>query len=153
MAVTVIAMRRAPLIALALILVPGCGGGSGAQLTKEEYASKADAICASTTSKIQAFGTPKSYPDLAKVADKTLPLLDQAIKDFRKLEPPASEKALSDQWLTQWRNLRADLQEIRDAAKTGNAQGVKAILPKATDHNSKSNALATQLGMSVCNKD
>ena len=153
MAVTVIAMRRVTLIALALILLAGCGGGSGTPLTKEEYASKADAICAGTTSKIQALGTPSSYPDLAKVADKTLPLLDQAIKDFSKLEPPASEKAISDQWLTQWRNLRGDLQEIRDAAKTGNSQGVKAILPKATDHNSKSNALATELGMSVCNKD
>jgi len=148
------AMRRAALIALALVvLLPGCGGGSGAPLTKKEYASKADAICASTNSKIQSFGTPQSYPDLAKVTDKTLPLLDQAIRDIGKLKPPASEKAISDQWLTQWRNLRSDLQEIGDAAKTGNAQGVKAVLPKARDHNSKGNALATELGMSVCNQD
>ena len=82
-----------------------------------------------------------------------MPLVDQAIRDLSKLEPPASEKAISDQWLTQWRNLRGDLQEIRDAAKTGKAQSVKALVPKATEHNSKSNALATQLGMSVCNKD
>jgi hypothetical protein len=149
---TVVAVRTAQ-IALALVLLAGCGGGSGAPLTKEEYASKADAICASANSKIQSFGTPQTYADLAKVADKTLPLIDQAIKDLGKLEPPASEKAISDQWLAQWRNLRGDLQEIRDAAKTGNTQAVKALVPKATEHNSKTNALATQLGMSVCNKD
>jgi hypothetical protein len=31
--------------------------------------------------------------------------------------------------------------------------GVQAIVPKATHHNAQSNALAGQLGMSVCNKD
>jgi hypothetical protein len=146
------AMRRAALIALALILLSGCGGRSSAPLTKEEYASKADAICATTTSKIQSLGKPTNYSDLAKVADRALPLLDQAIKDLSKLEPPVIEKAVSDQWLTQWRNLRGDLREIRDAAKTADAQGVKALLPRATEHNSQTNALATQLGMSVCNK-
>lgn len=67
--------------------------------------------------------------------------------------PPASEKALSDQWLTQVRNLKDDLQEIRDKAKANDMDGVRSVVPKATDHNSKSNALAKQLGMSVCNKD
>jgi hypothetical protein len=149
-------MGRALPIAIALALVfllPGCGGGSGARLTKAEYASKADAICGKYNQQIRTFGNPKNLSDLAKVADKTLPVLDQTIKEISKLEPPAREKALSDQWLSQVRNLRADLQEIRDAAKAGNIQGVQAVVPKATDHNSKSNALADQLGMSVCNRD
>ncbi len=147
-------MRRASLIALALVfLLPGCGGGSGKPLTKAEYASKADAICGKYNQQIKSFANPKNLSDLAKVADKTLPILDQAISDLSKLEPPASEKAPSDQWLTQVRNLKDDLQEIRDKAKADDMQGVRAVVPKATDHNSKSNALASQLGMSVCNKD
>ncbi len=36
---------------------------------------------------------------------------------------------------------------------SGDLPGVQAVVPKATEHNSKANALATQLGMSVCNKD
>ncbi len=147
-------MRRAPLIALVLVFVlPGCGGGSGKPLTKEEYASKADAICGKYNRQTKALASPKTLSDLAKVADKTLPILDHAIKDLTKLRPPASEKALSDQWLTQVRNLKSDLQEIRDKAKTGDLQAVQAVVPKAQDHNSQSNQLATQLGMSVCNKD
>ena len=147
-------MRRAALIALVLVvLLPGCGGGSGKPLTKEEYASKADAICGKYNEQTNALANPKNLSDLAKVADKTLPILDHAIRDIDKLEPPASEKALSDQWLTQVRGLKNDLQEIRDKAKAGDIQGVQAVVPKATEHNSKSNALATQLGMSVCNKD
>ena len=147
-------MRRALLIALALaFLLTGCGGGSGKQLTKAEYASKADAICGKYNEQITSFSNPKNLSDLAKVADKTLSVLDQAIGDLSKLVPPASEKALSDQWLTQVRNLKDDLQEIRDKAKANDMEGVQAVVPKATDHNSKANALATQLGMSVCNKD
>ena len=147
-------MRRAALIALALVvLLPGCGGASGKPLTKEDYASKADAICGKYNQQVKLLANPKNLSDLAKVADKTLPILDHAISDIRKLEPPASEKALSDQWLTQVRGLKDDLQAIRDKAKAGDIQGVKAVVPKATEHNSKSNALATQLGMSVCNKD
>jgi hypothetical protein len=147
-------MRRAALIALALVvLLPGCGGASGKPLTKENYASKADAICGKYNQQVKLLANPKNLSDLAKVADKTLPILDHAISDIRKLEPPASEKALSDQWLTQVRGLKDDLQEIRDKAKAGDMQGVRAVVPKATDHNSKSNALAGQLGMSVCNKD
>jgi hypothetical protein len=147
-------MRRALLIALALaFLLTGCGGGSGKPLTKTEYASKADAICGKYNDQITSFANPKNLSDLAKVADKTLSILDQAITDLSKLEPPASEKAISDQWLTQVRNLKDDLQEIRDKAKAGDMAGVQAVVPKATDHNSKANALASQLGMSVCNKD
>ncbi|HEY8776166.1 MAG TPA: hypothetical protein VIM33_06745 [Gaiellaceae bacterium] len=147
-------MRRALPIALALaFLLPGCGGGSGKPLTKAEYASKADAICGKYNEQITSFANPKNLSDLAKVSDKTLSILDQAIGDLSKLQPPASEKALSDQWLAQVGNLRDDLQEIRDKAKADDIQGVQAVVPKATDHNSKSNALASQLGMSVCNKD
>jgi hypothetical protein len=147
-------MRRALPIALALVfLFPGCGGGSGKALTKAEYASKADAICGKYNQQITAFANPKNLSDLAKVADNTLSILDQAIGDLTKLQPPASEKALSDQWLAQVRNLKDDLQEIRDQAKADNMEGVRDVVPKATDHNSKANALASQLGMSVCNKD
>ena len=149
-------MRRAALIALALVvLLPGCGGGngSGKPLTKEEYAAKADEICGKYNEQANAFANPKNLSDLAKVADKTLPILDHAIRDLGKLHPPASEKALSDQWLTQVRKLKDDLKEIRDQAKTGDIKAVQAVVPKAQDHNSRSNQLATQLGMSVCNKD
>jgi hypothetical protein len=148
-------MRRAFPVAVGLVfLLSGCGGGgSGKSLTKEEYASRADAICGKYNQEIQSLGTPKNLSDLAKVADKTLPVLDHAITDIGKLDPPASEKALSDQWLAQVRNLKGDLQEIRDKAKAGSMEGIQRVVPKATEHNAKANALASQLGMSVCNKD
>jgi hypothetical protein len=147
-------MRRAASIALALVFVlPGCGGSSGKALTKEEYASKADAICGKYNDETKTLATPKSLSDLAKLADQTLPILDHAINDLGRLQPPVSEKTLSDQWVTHVRNLKGDLQEIRDNAKAGDMKAVQAVVPKAQEHNSQSNQLATQLGMSVCNKN
>jgi hypothetical protein len=147
-------MRWAALTAFALAFVlPGCGGGSSKALTKEEYASKADAICGKYNQQTKAFANPKTLSDLVKISDQTLPILDHAITDLGKLHAPASEKALADQWLTQVRNLRDDLKDIRDKAKTGDVGAVQSVVPKAKDHNSRSNQLATQLGMSVCNKD
>jgi hypothetical protein len=147
-------MWRAALIALALaFVISGCGSGSSKPLTKGEYASKADAICGKYNQQTRSVANPKTLSDLVKVSDQTLPILDHAIRDLGKLQPPASEKALSDQWLTQIRNLKADLQEIRDKAKAGDLKAVRSVVPKAQDHNSRSNQLAAQLGMSVCNKD
>jgi hypothetical protein len=147
-------VRRASSLALALVFLSGCGGGGGGPaLTKEQYAAKADAICGKYNKQVNALGNPNNLQDLAKVADKTLPILGSAIDKLDALKPPASEKAKADQWLTQVRNLKDDLQEIRDKAKAGDAPGIQSVLPKAQDHNSKSNSLAAELGMSVCNKD
>jgi hypothetical protein len=147
-------VRRASSLALALVFLSGCGGGGGGPaLTKEQYAAKADAICGKYNKQVNALGNPKNLQDLATVADKTLPILGGAIDELDSLKPPASEKAKADQWLTQVRNLKDDLQEIRDKAKAGDTRGIQSVLPKAQDHNSKSNSLAAELGMSVCNKD
>jgi len=138
---------------LALVVVPGCGGGGGTPLTKEAYAAKADAICGKYSQQTKALGNPTNFSDLATVADKTLSVLEQAIGELKTLKPPASEQAIADQWLSQVDNLKKDLAEIRDKAKANDKPGVSAVLPKAQDHNSKTNDLAGRLGMSVCNQD
>lgn len=144
-------MRRAFLLLLAIVLVAGCGGGGGERLSKEEYASKADAICAKYNKQTKALQNPSNLSELAKVSDKTLPILDNALKDLRKLKPPEEEQVTVDQWLAQVENLKGDLTEIRDKAKENDMEGVQAVVPRAEQHNNRSNQLATQLGMKVCN--
>jgi hypothetical protein len=75
------------------------------------------------------------------------------LKDLRKLKPPVDEQATVDKWLDQVANLKGDLKDIRDKAKSNDMQGVRAVVPKAQEHNNRSNQLATQLGLKVCNKD
>jgi chromosome segregation ATPase len=139
---------------MAIALVAGCGGGGGGtRLTKEEYASKADAICGKYNRQVRDLSNPQNLSELEKVADQTLSILANAITDLKKLKPPASEQAKADQWLSQVENLKEDLTEIRDGAKDQDMKAVQAVLPKAEEHNRRSNALATELGMTVCNSD
>jgi hypothetical protein len=145
-------VRQAFSLVLVIALLAGCGGGSK-RLSRTEYASKADAICGKYSQETKALANPSNLKDLATVAEKTLPILDKAIGDLRKLKPPTDEQATVDAWLAQVANLKGDLAEIRDKAKSNDLQGVQAVVPKAAEHNRASNQLASRLGMSVCNKD
>jgi hypothetical protein len=147
-------VRAASFLLLAVLLAAGCGGGgSGERLTRADYASKADAICGKYNQQTKALANPTNLSDLADVADKTLPILDNALNDLHDLRPPASEQATADEWLAAVEKLKGDLKEIRDKANDNDMKGVQGVVPKATEHNSRANELATQLGMTVCNKD
>ncbi len=146
-------MRRAVFLVLALVLLAGCGGGGSKRLSREEYISKADGICGKYNQQTKALANPSNLTELAAVADKTLPILDNALKDLRKLKPPVDEQATVDKWLDQVANLKGDLKDIRDKAKSNDMRGVQAVVPKAQEHNNRSNQLATQLGLKVCNKN
>jgi hypothetical protein len=147
-------MQRAPVIALVVpLLLTACGGDSGPRLTKEQFASKADAICAKYNQQVASLANPQTLTELADVADNTIPVLQSAIGDLRDLNPPQAEQQTVDEWLDAVEKLEDDLKEIRDEADKGSMKGVQAVVPKAGEHNKRSNELATQLGMSVCNKD
>jgi len=146
-------VRRA-LTALCVLLAfaAGCGSGGEKRLSKEEYAKRADAVCRRYNEGTRPLGTPQSMPALAKVADRSLPLLDRAIRDLRALEPPKDEEAAARAWLRQLSLLRGDVVRIRDRASANDARGVRKVVPAATRRNARFAELATQLGMSVCNQ-
>jgi hypothetical protein len=143
---TVVSVRRAPFLLLVVALAAACGGS-------KSYASKADTICKKFTKQTSALGRPTDMMELASVADKTLPLLDQAAKQLAALQPPPDKRAEAQQWLAQLGVLRADLGEIRDKAKSGDAAGLATVALKAQQDNAKANDLGRSLGFKVCDKN
>jgi uncharacterized lipoprotein len=139
-------------VVLGVVLLAGCGGGKSKQLTKEEYASKADAVCSKYSAEVKALGNPKDLSTLTSIAEKTLPIVDSTIADLKKLEPPSAEKALASQWLAQMQGVADDARALLAKAKAKDLKGLQSLLPKAQQHLARSNALASQLGMSVCSK-
>jgi DNA-binding NtrC family response regulator len=144
-------VRRALVLALATTLaLVGCGG-EAKRLSREEYAQKADAICAEGNRQTERLPSPGNLPELADVTDRTLVILDDALSDLRKLKPPADQQKIVDQWLAQLETLTDDLEEIRDEARDNDIRAVQAIAERAQDHNARANELGTTLGMKVCN--
>jgi hypothetical protein len=144
-------VRRALVLALATTLaLVGCGG-EAKRLSREEYAQKADAICAKGNRRTKQLPSPGNLSELAEVTDKTLDILDDALNDLRKLKPPSDQQKIVDQWLAQLETLTDDLEEIRDEARANDIQAVQAIAERAQDHNDRANELGTTLGMKVCN--
>jgi hypothetical protein len=142
------------LTALCVLLAfsAGCGSGGEKRLSKEAYAKRADATCRRYNEGTRRLGTPQSMPALAKVADRSLPLLDRAIRDLRALKPPEDEEATARTWLRQLSLLRGDIVRIRNRARANDARGVRAVVPAATKRNERFSQLATELGMSVCSR-
>jgi hypothetical protein len=143
---TVVSVRRASFLVVAVALAAGCGGA-------KSYAAKADAICKKYTKQTSALGRPKDLAGLVAVADKTLPIVDRAARELAALEPPPDKRATAAQWLAQFRTLRADLREIRDKARAGDSKGLTAVALRAQQDNAKANELGTRLGFKVCNKN
>jgi hypothetical protein len=151
---TVLRVRRASPLLLAILLVAGCGGSSNDQrLTRDQYAAKADAICGKYTQKTDALSRPATLSDLADVSDQVLPLLRDARTELDRLRPPQDEEAIANAWLDEFAVIIRDVEQIRDAAKKNDKTAVQAAAQPALQHNQHSNDLATQLGMTVCNRD
>ena len=115
-------MRRTFLLAASLLLV-ACGSGGDHRLSKEEYAKRADAICARFNRQQPSLPSAQNVTarQVARLADRTLPLLDRSIADLRRLAPPKEEQQLADRWLAALRRLLHEGEGVlrRQGALTG----------------------------------
>jgi hypothetical protein len=145
-------MRPAVLLLLCATLA-GCGSGGPKRLSKQEYARRADAICAFYQRLTAAFGTPSNTRQLARVAARTVQALDTAIAGLRRLRPPASEQPLAEQWLASLSTLRRDVVHLRDRARANDLAGIRRLVAPAQRHDRTSARLAARLGMVVCSKE
>ena len=137
---------------VALGLLAACGGGS-TRLSKQEFAKRADALCAKYTSDLKKLGQPQSFPELAAFTDKAVPLAQRLIDDTKKLKPPQDEQALVDQWNAQNQKLVDAIESLGAAARKNDRKAAQQALQSGNTANARSNALGTQLGMTACTKD
>jgi hypothetical protein len=142
--------RLAPLL-LVPIVAAACGGG-GKRLSHAEYVRQADAICTRYNAAVRKLPKPTSPPAIVDFADKSLTLLDGALADERKLQPPKQLDPVKTRWLAGAQVVRGDIAALREAAKKGDVNKIQTTLAKGGRDDARSNALAAQLGLSVCSK-
>jgi hypothetical protein len=77
---------RAALAIVLVLLVAGCGGDDS--LSRDEWASRANAICEETLEEVEALGQPVTSNDYLRVTPKANELGRSAIERLRKLNAP-----------------------------------------------------------------
>jgi hypothetical protein len=142
------------LLLAACAVLAGCGSSGEKRLSKDEYARRADAICARFNQQ-----QPKALnlqnvtvKEVERLAAQTLPLLDRTIADLRKLAPPKDEQALARRWIQSLHQLRVDAAKIRDRAHANDLAGVAALVGPSQQDERTAEHLAGQLGTAVCSK-
>jgi DNA-binding NtrC family response regulator len=145
-------VRRLLVVAFAVTLVAGCGGGGGKRLSKTEFAAKADAICRKYNRLSQSASNPGNFSELAAAVHKLTTLLDQSVTDLRKLRPPKDEQATVDRWIDSVESIRNDLADVGDKAAKKDKSGIQAALRAGAKDNQRGNQLASQLGMTDCSE-
>jgi hypothetical protein len=143
-------VRRVFIVTASALTLAACGSGSKGP-TRIEYAQQADAICSrykQETSALRArSGTVK---ELARIAERTLVLLDQTTAQLRALPMPQDETKAAGAWLDSLRRLRRDVVRIRDAARDNDLERVRVAAIAAERDDEASNALARRLGLTAC---
>jgi outer membrane murein-binding lipoprotein Lpp len=145
-------VRRLLVVALAVTIVAGCGGGGGKRLSRTEFAAKADAICRKYSRLSQAVANPTSLAELSAAVKKLTPLLDQSLGELRKLNPPKNEQATVDRWLGEVEAIRNDLAKVGDKAAKKDTKGVGTALRAGGADQQRGNQLAGRLGMTDCSE-
>lgn len=145
----------------ALVLLVLCAACSrhAAPMSKDDFVTSANAICARVNGDLDKVAEPKSAADLPRALQDIIAVYERAQHDLRALRPPAADKAAVETNLLavndqQVRVLKDALPALRSAAAKGDQQGVEATFAKAdrdaTELAAKSKSWATSYGLTEC---
>jgi hypothetical protein len=141
-----------PFAAAALVALAGCGDDGGDRLSKDEYVRAADAICAGYDRRLARLGDPRDLVELARLADRVLPIARAAMRRLRALRPPDELAPHVRRWLERNdRNLRT-IEQLRAAARAGDETRVQELASAGADNEAEADRLARELGLRECAK-
>jgi hypothetical protein len=159
-------------IAAGSLAVAGCGGGddttttgaggaSGASgsapLSKEEFISQANAICADANGQIQALEAP---PQNAQSVTEVVPFLEQGFAiasdsatRLEALTPPSELQSERDKLVADTNKQKALTEKLIAAAKADDASQFQALSQQIDAIDKRDDAIARSIGVTECAKN
>jgi hypothetical protein len=131
------------------LAVAGCGGGSKT-LSKEEYASKLNQICADYNKTVTRIGRPTSPAELASKGKMLIAEFDKALAKVNALEPPSAIEADVERFVAEYRRLRELVSRIVAAAKQNDTASVVGLAMQASPLDRDTARLGKKLGAPAC---
>ena len=141
----------AALVGLLVLLATACGGDSSSErLSKEEFQSQANAICAKYQGQLKALDTPTSLGEIPELVDQALAILNKEIDEVSRLNPPEELQGQFDAMLAEAENTKQAADDLSAAAKAGDAGAVQEALDAGNTASDKADQIATELGLESC---
>ena len=137
-------------VGVLVLLVTGCGGGGGARLSKEEFQSQANAICAKYQKQLDALGTPSSLEEIPDLVDQALVILDKEVDEIGALKPPEELQSDFDKMLAATDRTKAAADDLSTAATSGDQAAVQKALDEGNAATKEADDLAGNLGLDEC---
>ena len=133
-----------------LVLLAGCGGGGDTRLSREEFESQGNAICAKYQKQLQAVGNPSSIDEIPDLVDQAVAILNKEIAEIAALNPPSDMQTEFDALIDASNNTKAAADDLSQAAKDGDRAAVQKALDEGKAASEKADQIATQLGLDSC---
>jgi hypothetical protein len=147
--------RIVPIVLLAVMTITAaaCGGGGGSggqQLSKEEFASKANQICTDIQNKVNALSAPKQVGEISAYVDKARSVLNDGLDRMRALQAPSETQAARDKFVSVGEHQSDLFNKLKDAAKSKDIQRLQQIQAQFQTLSSQSVQAARGMGASKC---
>jgi hypothetical protein len=149
------AVQGVVLAAVAPAVMDDDGGSTSAmqpsaQLTKAEFARRADATCDRLNKFAATLGNPTTLPGTASKLDRLTPAAWNARRQEGLLRAPPEARPVAGRWMNAMRSYVSSLEAVRFAARRGDQEGVNAASRLVNRHGQEAGRLSSQLGMKVC---
>jgi hypothetical protein len=145
-------MRSLLAIVVLVLAATGCGG-DGDRLTREEFASQANAICQDFEQKIDDLGAPENLDDIEGFADDAAEIAGDGRDELADLNPPEELEADYDRLLETLDEAIENIERIGEAAADGDEAEVGRIAEEGEAKDEDSDRLARELGLDDCAED
>jgi hypothetical protein len=146
--------RRLLFAVAALALVAGGCGSKGKRLSKGEFVTRADAICAKYEKRVQsrmAGVPPGDQKQLASSIEKVLPVIRKGNDELRSLKPPESLQARFDRWMGIADAEVTAAQNLHDALDKNDQAAIQAAFQELQTKDAAQDRIARQdLGLTGC---
>jgi hypothetical protein len=141
----------AALVGVLALLAAGCGGGGEEPLSKADFQSQANAICAKYEKQLNALGTPSSIDEIPDLVQQALVILNKEIDEIAALNPPDELQSDFDKMIAASNKTKAAANDLSAAAKSGDQAAVQKALEDGNAASDEADQLATGLGLGECN--
>lgn len=143
-------IRLLVLLPLAALAVACGGGGDDDRLTKEELATRVNAICARVERQLDRLGEPSSLAEVAEFAGKATGFARKGVDDMRALRPPEDLESRYERFLDQGEQTVQLSIRLKNAAEEEDVEEFDKILEEAREVARRSETIARGLGFTEC---